>query len=85
MLTRDIAKGPSPGSKAKPGVGEQSSPVAPRTPPVFMRRTGLKEPIQLPTKGSDHSWTFRAQGPTVNLACWPRRSLLKGNAKNKIT
>ncbi len=41
--TRSPSRGQSPSSRGHHGVEEQVSPIAPRTPLIFMRRTGIKE------------------------------------------
>ena len=61
IWTLSPSKGQSPSSRGLHGVEEQVSPIAPRTPLIFMRRAGIKEPNQLPNGGSDRGWTFRAR------------------------
>ncbi len=74
-LTRPV-RGQSPSSEGHQGVEEQVSPIAPRTPLIFIRRTGMEEQASCPTKDPTRL-ALQGQGLTVDPSCQSRCGLSK--------
>ena len=53
IWTQSPGQGQSPSSEGHPGVEEQTSPTAPRTPPTSYKKIGDEGTHQLFNKGSD--------------------------------
>ncbi len=72
----------SPSSEGHHGVEEQVSPIAPRTPLIFMRRTGMREQASCPTK-DPMQLALQGQGLTVDPSCRSRRGLSRKQVRNR--
>ncbi len=82
IWTRSPSLGQSPSSKGHPGVEEQTSPTAPRTPLLIMWRTGMRESTSCLAKVPTQL-VLQGQGPTVDPSGRSRYRMSREGARKR--